>query len=113
MRAPESMRALIRTVPGPRGLARLAGLVAGLAGGAAMGQALTVTQMRQANVYGTVQVGPQVRPTDVTQAGRANMVGIMQAGANPRASVTQSGRTNSAFIGQYENILPRSGARMP
>jgi hypothetical protein len=99
--------------PGPRVFAGLAGLAAGLAAGTAACQALTVRQMRQANVYGTVQVGPQVRPTDVTQAGRANVVGIMQAGANPRASVTQTGRANSAFIGQYENILPRGSPRMP
>ncbi|UHC16873.1 curlin repeat-containing protein [Methylobacterium currus] len=98
---------------GLRAFGVLAGLAAGLAAGAAAGQTLTITQMRQANVYGTVQVGPQVRPTDVTQVGRANMVGIMQAGANPRASVTQTGRANAAFIGQYENILPRGALRMP
>ncbi|MGX7706275.1 curlin repeat-containing protein [Methylobacterium sp. Gmos1] len=98
---------------GHKAFAVLAGLAAGLAAGAAAAQALSVTQMRQANVYGTVQVGPQVRPTDVTQVGRANVVGIMQAGANPRASVTQTGRTNSAFIGQYETFLPRGGSRMP
>jgi Curlin associated repeat len=103
MRAPDVMRAL----------GVLVGLVGTLVAGAAPAQTLTVTQMQQANVYGAVQVGTQVRPTDVTQVGRANIAGVMQAGANARAGITQTGRTNSAFIGQYENILQRSGPRMP
>ncbi|AWN48625.1 hypothetical protein DK419_21575 [Methylobacterium terrae] len=97
----------------PAGLGILAGLAAGLVAGAVHAQALSVTQMRQANVYGVIQVGPQVRPTTVTQTGQSNMAGIMQAGANPRAGIAQTGRTNSAFIGQYETVLPRGSLRMP
>ena len=80
----------------------------------ALAQALTVSQTRRANVFGLVEVGAQVRPVIVTQTGQANMAGVMQAGGNPRAAITQSGRSNTAFVGQFENSpIPVGRAQMP
>ncbi|TXN39951.1 hypothetical protein FV232_27220 [Methylobacterium sp. WL30] len=97
-----------------RGATAIAGLVAGLTAASASAQSLTVTQMRQANVYGVIQVGPQVRPVTVRQTGEANMAGVWQVGPSTSATINQSGRTNSAFINQSPNMLaPNLRQQMP
>ncbi|MGU3539190.1 curlin repeat-containing protein [Methylobacterium sp. A54F] len=68
----------------------------------ALSAGINVVQTRRANVYGTVQAGPQVQPTTLSQTGRANVAGIVQAGGGAKsASVTQTGPSNQAFVGQF------------
>lgn len=95
-------------------LTMLAALAVGVTSTAALAQALTISQSRRANVFGLVEIGTQVRPVIVTQTGQANMAGVIQAGGNPRVSITQSGRSNTAFVGQFENSpIPVGRVRMP
>lgn len=97
-----------------REVAAIAGLAIGLAAAPAFAQGLTITQTRQANVYGVLQVGPQVKPTTVKQIGEANMAGVWQVGPSTSAAISQTGRTNSAFINQSQNMLvPNLRQQMP
>ena len=49
----------------------------------------------RASVYGSVQVGNQVRPATATQTETADFAGIVQAGSGANATVIQKGHYNA------------------
>lgn len=74
---------------------------------------LSAGQLAHVGVNGVLQVNGQVHPTIVTQNGPANIAGVMQVGGSPSVLVRQSGRTNAAFVSQYENFSFAGSSGMP